>query len=145
MSIFSKKVGGKNSQLRSVPERDTKTVNAFKGTENATSKTKIALQGAFAAIQLAVISVMLLNIYWSIETMNTVAQVEKVAGTLQRDTSSSSGQRANVQQRLAKLENTLLRAEDDLEVLENNPPIAPIEVNGTIYTLAKTGKLMLKT
>ena len=96
---------------------------------------------SFGALQVIVLGVLGVNIKWSVKTLKDVAAVEEVAQEVLKAAEFFEQNQQAIEQNVARLEQNLQGFELDVEVLQNNPPVAPIEMHGTMYTLnSRQGK-----
>ena len=95
----------------------------------------------FGVLQVMVLSVMGLNINWTVKTLKDVAAVEEIAEEVAKVAEVFEQNQQTVEGNAAKLEQNLQGFRLHLEVIEDNPPVDPIVIEGATYELrSREGK-----
>ena len=91
--------------------------------------------GSFGALQLLVLAVMAVNIYWSVTTMRDVAKLQEAAAGVFRDVSASEKTQRAIGRDVVQLEKDLGVPQKSIRDLLANLPVAPKLVNATLHSL----------
>ncbi len=108
--------------------------------ETKTTKSKVGLLACFVVVQVMMVAAIVVNFYWAINSMRTGEGYQQELREVQRSIESIEKDQDAIEQNVETISLGLEGVQLDLDALENNPPQAPIVVNGTFYAIQDESK-----